>query len=492
MTDVFLFRRDLRVHDNTALLKLVAKEDAVVLPLYILEDAKLGGAAAYYNPNQLQFLVESLQDLQEQIAGCGGSMYFGKGARTVDVLEEIREHVPGGLRRVAFNAGVTPYAKRRDCEIKEWCQVHDVEVICCEDDCTILPLDRVKTPAGRPFEIFTPFFRRAMRMPVAEPTPLQTRINFATCSFLQTSVDVECPKNEMLEVRGGRARGENVLSAIKKGQFRSYKKQRDFPWRDATTKLAAYLRFGCLSPRETYTVVKESHGKASVLMQNLLLRDFAAVTVHHFPQVLQGQVGERNGMLHGRYERAKWNEDAEVFERWCAGRTGLPLVDAAMRCLKATGWMHGCLRKLVATFLVHELGVDWRKGEQWFAAQLVDYDAACNHIGWAWAMAFRRKMNPYKCAGKYDWQCEYIKKWVPELRNVPVLDLITWWETCAKWEESTGYPSAVVPQPGYRVKFKNYIKDYVRPKDPNYKKPTKPSKYAPGKKNPAKYRPKNK
>jgi deoxyribodipyrimidine photo-lyase len=226
-------------------------------------------------------------------------------------------------------------------------------------------------------------------------------------------------------------------------------------------------------------------------MENLFLRDFAAVTVHHFPQVLQGQMGQRNGMLHGRYERSKWNDDAEVFERWCSGRTGLPLVDAAMRCLNATGWMHGCLRKLVATFLVHELGVDWRKGEQWFATHLVDYDAACNHLGWAWAMAFRRKMNPYKCAGKYDWQCEFIKKWVPELREVPVLDLITWWESSTKWA-GTGYPSVVVPQPGYRVKFKNYIKDYVRPKDPNYKKPTKPSKYAPGKKNLAKYLPKTK
>jgi deoxyribodipyrimidine photo-lyase len=490
MTDVFLFRRDLRVHDNTALLKLAAKEDAAVLPLYIFDDAKLGGD--YYNPNQLQFLVESLQDLGEQIAGVGGTLYFGKGARVIDVLGDIQERVPGGLRRVAFNAGVTPHAKQRDAEIKEWCQGCGVEVLCCEEDCTILPLDRVKTPTGKLFEVFTPFFRRAMRIPVADPAPLQTRINFATCaSFLQENVCVECPKNEALEVGGGRSRGERILLAIKKGQFRSYKKHRDLPWRDATTKLAAYLRFGCLSPREVHAAVKESHGKASVLMENLFLRDFAAVTVHHFPQVLQGQMGQRNGMLHGRYERSKWNDDTEVFERWCSGRTGLPLVDAAMRCLNATGWMHGCLRKLVATFLVHELGVDWRKGEQWFATHLVDYDAACNHLGWAWAMAFRRKMNPYKCAGKYDWQCEFIKKWVPELREVPVLDLITWWESCTKWA-GTGYPSVVVPQPGYRVKFKNYIKDYVRPKDPNYKKPTKPSKYAPGKKNLAKYLPKTK
>ena len=489
MTDLFLFRRDLRLNDNTALIKLVAKEDAAVLPLYIFEDSKLCGE--YYNQNQLQFLVESLQDLGEQISGFGGKLYFSRGTRAVDVLEDIKDRLSWGIRRVAFNAGVTPYAKKRDSEIKEWCQEHGAEVICCEGDCTILPLDRVKTPAGKQFEVFTPFFRRAMRIPVADPAALPI-VNFVTCQFLLESVCVDCPpKNEALEVIGGRSRGECVLLAIKKGQFRSYKKQRDFPWRNATTKLAAYLRFGCLSPREVYAVVKESHGKASVLMQNLFMRDFAAVTVNNFQQVLQGQLGERNGMLHGRYERAKWNEDAEVFERWCSGRTGLPLVDASMRCLNATGWMHGCLRKLVSTFLVHELGIDWRKGEQWFAKHLVDYDAACNHFGWAWAMSFRRKMNPYKCAGKYDWQCEFIKKWVPELREVPVLDLITWWETCAKWAESTGYPSAVVPQPGYRVKFKNYIKDYIRPKDPNYKKPTKPSKYAPGKKNPAKYRPKN-
>lgn len=464
MTDVFLFQRDLRLADNTALARLAGSEG--VLGMYVFEEE--------LNPKQLQFLVESLEDLQRQMHG---KLHCVRDKCVTEVLEDL--HHTLGLKRVAFNKG----AVANDELVRAWCAANGVEVI-CEEDATMLPLGSVSTPAGKPFEIFMPFYRRALRKVVPAPQPAP-EVNFVSSEGL----GIDAPgfvKSDLLEVKGGREEGLKVLEALAKGKFRSYKKQRDFPYKDATTKLGAYLCFGCVSPREVYLAMKASQGKSSVMLQNLYLREFAHNIVHHFPQVLAGS----HAMLHGRYERVRWNEDEETYARWCSGQTGLPLVDAAMRCLKATGWMHGQLRKLVATFLIHELGVDWRKGEQWFAAHLVDHDASCNHLGWAWAMSFRRKMNPFKVAGKCDWQCEFIKKWVPELREVPVLDIITWWEARVKWAPDTGYPSMVVEQPGYRVKFKNYIKDYVRPKDPNYKKPTKQSKYGPGKKNVAKYGPK--
>jgi deoxyribodipyrimidine photo-lyase len=286
--------------------------------------------------------------------------------------------------------------------------------------------------------------------------------------------------NPNVPVEGGRQHALAILEGIINGGATSYNKYRDFPAKDCTTKLGAYLKFGCLSPREVYKVIKKTCGVGSVLLSQLFWREFYYNVAYFFPEVLKGQVGGKSTYIRGKYEKtnANWNDNQEQFDAWKEGRTGFPIVDAAMRCMNQTGWMHNRLRMIVAMFLVRDLNVDWRKGERYFATQLVDYDVVNNNQGWLWSVVYRRKLNPFKQTGKFDDQCEFIKKWIPELKDVPVLDIIVWWD---KGEGYPQYPSPMIELPGYRVKYKKYIAGYVRPKDPNAKKTKKKSKYGPNK-----------
>jgi deoxyribodipyrimidine photo-lyase len=300
-------------------------------------------------------------------------------------------------------------------------------------------------------------------------------------------------RNPSVVVYGGRTRALAILDGIRKGTFKTYQKHRDFPAKEATTKLGAYIKFGCISPREIYLVAKTALGRNSLLIQQVLWREFYYNIAYHFPEVLQGQLpGKKSMYIRGKYEKSNWNVSDDYFQKWADGNTGFPIVDAAMRCLNLTGWMHNRLRMIVAMFLVRHLNIDWRKGEKYFATKLVDYDAINNNQGWCWCLTYRRTLNPFKQTGKFDPQCEFIKKWVPELRDVPVVDIIVWWEKSADYA-STQYPKMMIELPGYRVKYKTYIAGYVRPKvpkDPNTKR--KESKYPPGQKNTAKYTKHNK
>lgn len=493
---VFIFRRDYRLYDNTTFIEAVQwchENGAKILPIFIFNRTQIDPSKnPYFSHNHVQFLVECLEDLSAQIAAHDGKLYVCESASDTDVLDAITSVVD--VRAVAFNKDITPFALRRDEAIDKWCQQKGIACVSCEDY-TLLPIESVKNKAGRPYEVFTPFYRTSIRMKVPAPKdqlPQTTDCFETSIKFPFAPVDMKSyyDHNSEVEIHGGRPQANAILDRIRKGEFRFYKKQRDFPSKDATTKLSAYIKFGCVSIREVYLVAKTALGKNSLLIQQLLWREYYYNIAYHFPEVLQGQLhGKmRNTFIRGKYEKLNWNTNQDDFVKWSEGRTGFPIVDAAMRCLNATGWMHNRLRMIVAMFLVRHLNVDWRKGEQYFASKLVDYDAINNNQGWCWCLTYRRTLNPFKQTGKFDPQCEFIKRWVPELRDVPVLDIIVWWEKYADYQNKTSYTKMMIELPGYRVKYKNYIAGYVRPKpakDPNFKR--KESKYPPGQKNTAKY-----
>jgi deoxyribodipyrimidine photo-lyase len=491
---VFIFRRDFRLQDNTTLLE--AAKAAAILPIFIFYEQQISPENnPYFSNNQVQFMIQCITDLQSQIAKLGGNLYIFETKTTdIDILDKLTTLVD--IKAIAFNKDITPFALQRDSKINEWCRDKGIEAI-SREDYTMLPIDRVKNKSGKPYEVYTPFYRTAVKLQVQSPLTVPPSIRFENKIKLADSVNMNkyFLDNPNVEIVGGRREAMAVLQRIRSGSFRLYEKQRDFPSHDSTTRLSAYIKFGCVSIREVYDISKIAMGKNSLLVQQLLWREYYYNIAYHFPEVLRGQIGKLpNTFIRGKYEKAqsKWNESEEDFLMWARGETGFPIVDAAMRCLNTTGWMHNRLRMVVAMFLVRHLNIDWRKGEQYFATQLVDYDTINNNQGWCWCLTYRRTLNPFKQTGKYDPQCVFIKKWVPELRDVPVVDIIVWWEKSSEYLDRVNYPKMMIELPGYRVKYKTYIAGYVRPKllkDPSVKR--KQSKYSLGQKNTGKYDSKN-
>lgn len=476
---LFIFRRDFRLYDNTSFIECVkyANENHLkILPVFIFNPVQIDPKKnSYFSHGSVQFMIESLKDLNEQLKAEGGRLYTFHGTN-IDILKTISKQYD--IQAISSNKDITPFALKRDEQVQYWCDRKGIPFI-HKEDYTMYSIDIVRTNQGKPFEIYTPFYRRAIRIPVPEPHMYpEIKHGFLTTRMDDEDSDIDkyYERNEAIEQKGGRQIALEILEKMKKGGFRKYKKDRDYPAKDATTKLGAYLKFGCVSIRETFKVGKEALGKDSLFVAQLYFRDFYYNIAYHYPEILQGQVGGKNVPIHGRYEKLAWNENEETFDKWKNGMTGYPIVDAGMRCLNQTGWLHNRVRMICAMFLVRDLNVDWRKGEKYFAQKLVDYDPANNNQGWCWVLSYRRKFNPYKQAGKYDEWCEYIKKWVPELKEVPPLDIITWWEKQMNYQ-NVDYPKQMIDIQGYRVRYKTYIPDYVRPKNPDYVKPKKQSKY---------------
>jgi deoxyribodipyrimidine photo-lyase len=488
-TIIFVFRRDLRIHDNTTFIETVkmANENKwKMLPIFIFNPQQIDPTKnKYFSSNCVQFMIQSLKDLNEQIKKEGGKLYYFHGTDS-EIFDKLSTEV--NIKAIASNKDITQFAIKRDEGVQYWCDRKGIPFV-SKEDYTMYPVELVRTNQAKPFEIYTPFYRRAIRIPVPEPHSIPEITTSFTDIELEnqdTDLDKYYTFNEFVEQKGGRETGLEILENMRKGGFKKYKKDKDYPIKDGTTKMSAHLKFGCLSIRETFKIAKEAYGKESQLVMSLYSREFYYNLAYNFPEILKGQLGEQKSTpLHGRYEKSTWCIDEDKLEKWKTGQTGYPIVDAAMRCLNKTGWLHNRLRMMAAMFLVRDLDIDWRVGEQYFAQKLVDYDPPSNSQGWCWVLSFRRKFNPYKQTGKYDEQCEFVKKWVPEIADVPVLDLICWWEKCINYPD-LAYPLPMVAIQGYRVKFKTYIPDYVRPKDPNYVKMPKQSKYGTNK-NKAKY-----
>jgi len=238
-------------------------------------------------------------------------------------------------------------------------------------------------------------------------------------------------------VHGGRQEAVKTLKTAVRTQSHYSKNHNDLD--KQTTQLSAFIKFGCVSIREVYKTLRS---KTDIIRQ-LIWRDFYANILYSFPRVL-------GHTLKPNYDKIHWHHNKTWFEKWCKGETGFPIVDAGMRQLNATGYMHNRARLIVASFLVKNLLIDWREGEEYFASKLTDYDVASNNGNWQWiastgadSQPFFRIFNPWEQAKNYDPKCEYIKKWVPELKDVPDKDILKWeteWET----HKDIKYPKPIV------------------------------------------------
>jgi len=340
--------------------------------------------------------------------------------------------------------------------IKKECITHNVEFKLYNDLLLHEP-EQVLSLNGTPYEIFTPFFKRAQQIPVNHPitqaiTNWDNKINYA--SPVRQINALKSYNNQNLQVHGKRANALAIIKSLK--QFKNYGKSHDFPVID-TTNLSAFMKFGLISIREVYAAITEKLGAAHPLVRQLYWRDFFTHTCYFSPFVF-GQPFKK------RYQSLPWLNDKKLFKAWCDGKTGFPLVDAGMRQLSQTGFMHNRTRLITASFLVKDLHIDWRWGERYFAQHLVDYDPAVNNGNWQWVAStgadsqpYFRIFNPWLQQQKFDPECTYIKKWVPELKNVPIRQIHTWFKQ--KNPGKIRYPLPLVNHAQEAVLTKKWYKE---------------------------------
>jgi deoxyribodipyrimidine photo-lyase len=420
------FRKDLRLEDNTA---LAAARDAArgnVVPVYISEPTIL--ARPDMAATRMRFVLDALHDLETAIAERGGRLLIRHGDAATELLRLCRET---GADAVAWNDEYEPDLLARDAAVARALESAGIGVRRAHDRFLVAP-GAVRNAAGEPFVVYTPFRKASEPHPVAAEAPAVTAFADPGVASrrLATLADLGM-STEQQHWPSGAAAARRALDSFLETALFDYVPGRDALAADGTSRLSPHLRFGTISPRQVFWAVStalESAGRGAGAearksvehyISELRWRDFYGHVLYHFPHVV-----ERS--FRPAYDAIRWRDDDDAFDAWCAGRTGYPVVDAAMRQLAETGWMHNRGRMIVASFLTKDLLLDWRRGERWFMNHLVDGDPASNNGGWQWAAGtgtdaqpYFRIFNPVLQGKKFDPEGDYVRRWVPELARAP-------------------------------------------------------------------------
>lgn len=407
---IFLFRRDFRIHDNLALNRLIAECGSSgssgskgIFPMFIFNPVQIYAKNnPYFSNNCVQFMIESLDDLDKHIH----VNYYesSDGGGDIGVFVELSKKYK--IKTIAYNKDYSPFAIKRDGIIEEWASGHGIRII-TEEDYTLYPMGAIRNNKDEPYKVFTPFYKKSLAIKVKPVS--SSGVSVLNLNVIKHIKGFDKHRyyepNDDIAVRGGR---DKALERFKK-IMTDYAKTRDYPAMDKTTRLSAYIKFGCVSIREVYYNYKN----VKELQRELLWREFYANILYYFPHVLGNAFKEQ-------YDNVKWTNNKEWFKRWCQGKTGYAMVDAGMAQLNKTGWMHNRLRMITAMFLTKDLLIDWRWGEKYFATKLVDYDPASNNGGWQWSAStgtdsqpYFRIFNPDLQLKRYDKDYEYIRTWIP-------------------------------------------------------------------------------
>jgi len=426
---LFIFRRDLRLHDNTALYHAL-KDCKQIIPIFIFTDEQTDDTKNKYKSNKsVQFMIESLDELEREINDKNGNINFFKG--DIDsIISEIFDSNKD-IQSLYINTDYTPYSKKRDGDIERLCKDSNVKFNCYHDVCLFTPKSITTDSSDDVYKKFTPFYNKCMENKSDIPQLLEYRFNSGWChksianklsiSIRETYTSLTIPDNNSLLI-GGRKQGEERLNM----DYKKYDTSRD-DLSQETTQLSPYLKYGCLSIREVYYKLKKKN--YDPLIRQLIWRDFYIHVLDSHPSVLKGK------SFKPKYDNIKWDNNTSYFNSWKEGKTGFPIVDACMRQLNISGYMHNRGRLIVASFLIKTLFIDWRKGEKYFAQNLIDYDPAANNGNWQWvsgsgvdSQPYFRIFNPWSQSKKHDEDCEYIKKWCPELKNIENKHIHEWFK----------------------------------------------------------------
>jgi deoxyribodipyrimidine photo-lyase len=401
MTSIFWHRRDLRIEDNAGLYKALSKGTAVV-PLFIFDNKILDQLPK--NDQRIIFIHQEIFRLKKEYRKLGSDLRVEYGD-PAELIPSLAKEL--NASNVFTNRDYEPYARKRDLDIFEALKNSDVTFIGAKDH-VIFEKDEVLKNDGGPYTVFTPYSRKWKD--TLNDSSLQsypTEKFFASLAQFQQS---DCISLEQM----GFSSEQHVSFPAKEFPvqiIKDYTQKRDFPALSSTSMLGLHLRFGTISIR---ALAREAVKSNETFLNELIWRDFYQMIIHHFPHSAKDAFREK-------YDRIPWEHNEVHYQAWCEGKTGYPLVDAGMRELNATGFMHNRVRMVVASFLSKHLLLDWRLGEVYFAEKLLDYDQASNVGGWQWAAGcgcdaapYFRVFNPQSQQEKFDKDFVYIRKWVPE------------------------------------------------------------------------------
>lgn len=425
-TSIWWIRRDLRLVDNQALHKALSNSDTI-LPVFTLDHAIL--RSKFYSEQRFAFLLAGLRQLDSDLRERGSRLIVREG----DPLTQLQQLcAETGAGAIFAEEDVTPYARRRDKRISDLLPLHLCTGLTGRHPTAVLKKD------GAPYTVFTPFKKAWLAQPlphrrdllpapsaIASPSDIDS-LPLPTTPILSPTVPFMAGENE------GHQRLEKFIAQ----RVAAYADQRNQLDVDGTSALSPYLRFGMVSARQALVAVLEALARtpdkqrkgADVWLSELVWREFYQMILYHFPHV-------RKECFRPKYNAIQWNNDPSEFAAWCEGKTGYPVVDAAMHQLKTTGWMHNRARMIVASFLTKDLLIDWRWGERWFMQHLIDGDIAANNGGWQWtagtgtdAAPYFRIFNPILQGKKFDPDGAYVRRWLPQLQAVPTKFIHAPWE----------------------------------------------------------------
>jgi len=440
LKSLFIFRRDLRIEDNTALNAAYALSDEVHV-CFIFDPIAVGEDNPYRSLNAIQFMLASIDELERTIRANGGvlNLFYGN---TSAIVNKILTYT--AFDAVFVNRDYTPYSIVRDMEINALCNRHATQFN-TYDDLLLTTPELILTSSGTPYKRFTDFYNKACRLQIPTPSTKKPRLlssaplpHSSTLKTIEHNHTWAQYTNEHIFKKGGRREALNIIKKL--SSFTHYTTTRDFPALE-TTGLSAHHKFGTVSIREVYHSIVRILGPDSLLLKQLYWRDFFTHLAFHYPHVF-------NGAFNPAYDHLTWNTDEQSFAAWCNGMTGFPIVDAGMHQLNWTGFMHNRVRMIVASFLIKDMHISWELGERYFAQQLVDYDPCVNNGNWQWCAStgadsqpYFRIFNPWLQQKKFDPDCTYIKRWIPELRAVPIKTIHTWHKQTTPL---TSYPLAIL------------------------------------------------
>jgi deoxyribodipyrimidine photo-lyase len=404
---LFWFRRDLRLHDNAGLYHAL-KSGHQVLPIFIFDKEildKLDDRA----DKRVCFIHRIITDLQASLAEKGADFEVWYG-HAQEVWPALILKYGQRLAEVHTNHDYEPNAIARDNAVRVLLNQNSTAFYTHKDQ-VIFEKSEILSNTGTPYSVFTPYSRKwkeTLTDYQLKPYPNHAYEN----NYLKIETS---PIPSLKEMGFSALNFEAPSQKFKEEIIKNYSEKRDFPAVNGTSRLSVHLRFGTISIRELATVAK---GLNETYLNELIWRDFYFQILWHFPKVGNGQAFRKE------YEAIEWRNDPTEFAAWCAGKTGYPIVDAGMRELNQTGFMHNRVRMIVASFLTKHLLIDWRWGEAYFAKKLLDFDLSANNGGWQWASGsgcdaapYFRVFSPKLQTEKFDPKLEYIKKWIPELNS---------------------------------------------------------------------------
>ena len=461
---LFWHRNDLRTTDNVGL-EAACQRSTKIVGLFCLDTHIL--AQDDVAPARVKYMIGCLEELQQQYQHLGSSMLIVQG-KPEQIVPQIATEL--GVKAVYWNKDVEPYAKARDLRVVKALETNDIEAHSLWDRLLHYP-GEVLTQSEQPYKVYTPFWRnwqQQTKPKVTNPIKCLEAVDLTSVSSaiaLPTADELGFAWENPLPLQPGSQAAQAQLTKFCDRQIQEYDQQRNFPATPGTSLLSAALKFGAISIRTVWQATTEAlancrsdEARENIItwQKELAWREFYHHCLYFFPELAAGPYREQ-------FKNFPWENNPEHFQAWCKGQTGYPIVDAAMRQLNQTGWMHNRCRMIVASFLTKDLITDWRWGEQYFMQKLFDGDLAANNGGWQWSASSGmdpkplRIFNPASQAKKFDPEAEYIRQWLPEIRTLGAKELVTG-KISSSQSDRYNYPQPIVDHKVQQQKFKELYK----------------------------------